>query len=70
MAVLLWIKHEAILHGYESIAKVNFIGVGWKLFYINYQRVLFWYRLHCGQIHVPSTNNINFLQFNRWYLRA
>jgi len=70
MAILLLRKHEAILHGYESIAKVDFIGVEWKLFYINYQRVLFWYRLYGCQIHVSSTNSRSFLQFYWGCLRV
>ena len=70
MAVFLRIKYEAFLHGYESVAKGDFVRVGWKLFYINCQRVLFWNCVYGDQIHVASTNSRSFLQSHWRYPRT
>lgn len=70
MAVLLLIEHETILSGYEFIAKRHFIIIGWKLLYINYQGILFWYHLESGWINGIKTNNISVLQLYSKYFRV
>jgi len=70
VAVLLLIEHETVLPGYEPIAKRHFVIVGWKLFHINYQGVLFWYRLKGGWTIGIRSNCISVLQLYSGYLRV
>lgn len=62
MAVILLIDHETILPGHEPVAKIHSVIVGWKLFYINYQKLLFWYCIKGGRTYGIGTTNIGVLQ--------